>query len=58
MPCLFLRRCIACLLLLVAIGVVAVIVVKVVDKDNENIQLPGQEYWTGRLILELFFELH
>lgn len=40
-------RCIACLMLLVAIGVVAAIVVKVVDKDNESIQLPGQDYWTG-----------
>ena len=36
-------RCIACFMMLVVLGVVAIIVLKVTKKDNDMIQVPGEE---------------
>lgn len=36
-------RCIACFMMLVVLGVVAIIVLKVTKKDNDMIQIPGEE---------------
>ena len=36
-------RCIACFMMLVVLGVVVIIVLKVTKKDNDMIQIPGEE---------------